>query len=398
MHAISVEERRARLARRHRLAPGSRAGDVVEAARSLVCLHATTPSSVYLSAWARVDGFTVAAMDKALYSDRDLVKHIAMRRTLFAFPTDALGAVQAGASAKVGEAESRRLVREVEQAGLHRDGTAWLAKAGQAVIDALADGRELTSTELREEIPLLSGSITYGAGKSWGGQFPVGPRVLTILSARGQVVRASNDGPWTSSRPRWAAMRSWTGRSVPEVDRSAGVATLVRWWLAAFGPGTLEDIKWWLGGTVAATRRALVDVGAVEVALGEKTGFVLPDDVGPTAPVDPWAALLPELDPATMGWFDRDWYLRGHRHQLFDSNGNGGNTAWWDGRIVGGWHQSPAGEVVVDLLEDVGREARRALEVEAGRLTDWLGGIRVTGRYPSPLSKRVPGGGPVAGT
>lgn len=238
----------------------------------------------------------------------------------------------------------------------------------------------------------------YGAGKSWGGQFPVGPRVLTILSARGQVVRATNDGPWTSSRPRWASMRSWTGRSVPEVDRSAGVATLVRWWLAAFGPGTLEDIKWWLGGTVAATRRALVDVGAVEVVLGEKTGFVLPDDVGPTAPVDPWAALLPELDPATMGWFDRDWYLRGHRHQLFDSNGNGGNTAWWDGRIVGGWHQSPAGEVVVDLLEDVGREARRALEVEAGRLTDWLGGIRVTGRYPSPLSKRVPGGGPVAGT
>jgi hypothetical protein len=282
VHAISVEERRARLARRHRLAPGTRAGDAVEAARSLVCLHATTPSSVYLSAWARVDGFTVAAMDKALYSDRDLVKHLAMRRTLFVFPTDALGAVQAGASARVGEAESRRLVREVERAGLHSDGTAWLARAGQAVLEALADGRELTSTELREEIPLLSGSITYGAGKSWGGQIPVGPRVLTILSARGQVVRASNDGPWTSSRPRWATMRSWTGRSVPEVDRSAGVATLVRRWLAAFGPGTLEDIKWWLGGTVAATRRALVDVGAVEVALGGKTGFVLPDDVGRT--------------------------------------------------------------------------------------------------------------------
>ena len=53
---MSVEDRRARLARRHRLAPEARATDVVEAARSLVCLHATTPSSVYLSAWARVDG------------------------------------------------------------------------------------------------------------------------------------------------------------------------------------------------------------------------------------------------------------------------------------------------------------------------------------------------------
>ena len=40
---IEVAERRARLARRHRLAPGHRAGDVVEAARSMVCLHGPIP-------------------------------------------------------------------------------------------------------------------------------------------------------------------------------------------------------------------------------------------------------------------------------------------------------------------------------------------------------------------
>ena len=44
---------------------------------------------------------------------------------------------------------------------------------------------------------MLAGSITYGEGKSWGGQAPIGPRVLTILSAAGHIVRASNDGGWT---------------------------------------------------------------------------------------------------------------------------------------------------------------------------------------------------------
>ena len=87
---IEVAERRARLARRHRLAPGHRAGDVVEAARSMVCLHATDPATVYLSAWARVDGMTVADLERALYVDRSLVKHLAMRRTLFVFPRETM--------------------------------------------------------------------------------------------------------------------------------------------------------------------------------------------------------------------------------------------------------------------------------------------------------------------
>ena len=61
--------------------------------------------------------------------------------------------------------------------------------------------------------------------------------------------------------------------------------------------------------------------------------------------------------------------------------------AGWDGRIVGGWHQSPSGEVVVDPLEAIGDHARARLEQEAGRLTDWLGDIRVAPRFPSPLSR-----------
>src|SRR5688572_7615642 len=185
---IEVAQRRTRLARRHSLAPGSRAGDVVEAARRLVCLHGTDPATVYLSAWARVEGMQVADMERALYRDRSLVKHLAMRRTLFVFPREVLGEAQAGASDRVAAGERRRLAGDVEKAGLYPDGTRWLSEAEAAVLAALADGREATSSELREIIPLLEGSIAFGEGKTWGGAVPVGPRVLTVLSAQGQIV------------------------------------------------------------------------------------------------------------------------------------------------------------------------------------------------------------------
>jgi Winged helix DNA-binding domain len=384
---IDVEERRARLARRHRLAPGHRAADVLEATRSIVCLHATDPGTVFLSAWARVEGLSVADLEHELYVERSLVKHLAMRRTLFVFPRDTLRLAQAGASNRVADSERRRLIRDVEKAGLRRDGERWLSEASELVLAALAGGREATSSELRDEIPLLEGAISYGEGKSWGGLMPVGPRVLTTLSAAGRIVRASNNGGWTLSRPRWASMADWLGEELDPPPDSEGVAGLVAGWLRAFGPGTAADIKWWLGSTVSAVRRALAELEAVEVELDGQTGYLLPDDLEPTDPVEPWAALLPPLDPATMGWFERDWYLGDYKSQLFDTAGNGGPSVWWNGRMVGGWRQRESGEVELQMLEDVGTDGRRAIESEAARLNEWLDGVRVLPRFPSPLSR-----------
>ena len=389
MRRIDVAERRARLARRHRIAPGERALDVVDAARSVVCLHATDPAAIYLSAWARTEDMTVADLDRALYDDRSLVKHLCMRRTLFVVPRETLGAVQAGAADRVAAAERRRLIRDVERAGLHADGEGWLDEACGQVLAALKGGREARSTELRAEIPLLEGSITYGEGKSWGGKMSIGPRVLTVLSAAGRVVRASNDGAWYTSRPRWASMEDWLGEELAPPPEAEGVAGLVERWLRAFGPGTAADLKWWLGSTVKAVRTALADVGAVEVELDGQTGYLLPDDLDPPEPVEPWAALLPPLDPTAMGWYERAWYLGPHKEQIFDTAGNAGPTVWWDGRIVGGWRQDEGGAVELQILEDIGGDGLRSVEREAERLSRWLDGTRVLPRFPSPLFRRA---------
>ena len=386
MRNFDVAERRARLSQRHHLAPAHRAADVPEAIDGVVCLHATDPATVYLSAWARIDGFSTGDLDKALYVDRSLVKHLCMRRTLFVFRREFLGVIQSAVSNRVAAQERKRLAKAVQDAGLVEDGAAWLAAAEQATLEALEVMGEATSTQLRDAVPLLGGSIVYAPDKPYGGSFPVAPRVLTTLSAGGQVLRASNQGSWNVSRPTWAKISSWLGETPDIPPEHEARAELVRRWLARFGPGTVADLKWWLGSTLTAARRAIADVGAVEVDLGGQPGFVLPDDLEPVGEVEPYAVLLPGLDPTTMGWADRDWYLGPHRPRIFDSNGNGGMTAWWDGRIVGGWTQTENGEVVVQLLEDVGSEGTAALEAEAAPLTAWLSGLRVAPRFPSPLS------------
>lgn len=391
MRSIDVAERRARLARRQRVAPEWRAATVEEAAASIVCLHGTDPASIYLAAWARVDGFEVADLDRALYVERTLIKHLAMRRTLFVFPRDILEAAQAGASMRVATQERKRLAKLVEDMGLQADGTSWLDAASREVLAALDGRQQATSSELRKEIPLLEGSFAYGEGKRWAGTMSVGPRVLTVLSASGRVVRASNIGGWNTSRPKWALMRDWLGYDLEPPSEAEGVAELVTAWLRAFGPGTEADIKWWLGGTLTAVRRALAAIEAVKIDLDGRTGYVLPDDLEPVQSVEPWGALLPMLDPTVMGWSEREWYLGPHRALLFDTAGNAGPTAWWDGHIVGGWHQDANAEVVLDLLEDIGSEGRGVLEAEAARLTAWLDGLRVLPRFPSPLQRSMGG-------
>lgn len=391
MRTVSIDERRARLARRHALLPSSRAATVEEAAARVVCLHATDPATIALSAWARIDGFTVGDLERALYADRTLIKHMAMRRTLFVFPRDLLGAAQGGSSYRVHESERKRLQGDVVKSGVHADGDAWYAAASQAVLEHLAGGEERSATELRTELPLLQSKIWAGSGK-WAQEMGVGPRLLTTLQAAGLVVRGSNQGTWFTSRNRWSSMEAWLGESLDVATPEDGVTELVRRWLAAFGPGTSADLKWWLGGTVNAVKHALATLEAVEVELeGGATGWLLPDDLEPEPPVDPWGALLPSLDPTTMGWQERDWYLGDYKPQVFDSVGNAGPTIWWDGRIVGGWRQDDDGAVELQWLEDVGADATAELARQAAQLTAWLGGVRVMMRFPSPLSRERAG-------
>ncbi|MFD3615733.1 winged helix DNA-binding domain-containing protein [Streptomyces sp. NPDC058676] len=385
---IGVAERRARLALRHRLAGAARAGSPEEVARSLVALHGSDPATVYLAVGARLadPARTVPETGRALYEDRALVRMHGMRHTVFVFPTDLTAVVHASTGLTVAARERAALLKDMAAAGA--PDAAWLKEVEESALAALARRGQATATELAEDEPRLREQFVYAAGKNYEGVHTVSTRLLRVLGVEGKVVRGRPLGSWTSSQFRWAVAPAH-----PELDASRAQAALLGHWLAACGPATEADLKWWTGWKVTDVRRALAAIGARPVSLDEGVGYVVDGDAEPVAePAEPWAALLPAIDPTAMGWQRRDWYLAPElRPALFDYSGNVGPTVWWNGRVVGGWAQRADGEIVWRLLDTdgLGRDAEAAIAVEAERLRGWVGATRVTPRFRTPLEKEL---------
>src|SRR6266498_3110029 len=327
---IGVEERRARLAGRHHLVAGSGARSPVE--------------------------------------DRELVRILGMRRTMFVVPLDLAAIVQAACTRAIAIRDRRRTIQILTQCGIADDPGAWFADLEEATVRVLA---------------------THGEGTAYAASQSVVTRVLMQLAADGRVIRGRPRGSWTSSQYRWAPIEAWLPEGVDDLPTDTARVELVRRWLTAFGPGTPADVKWWTGWTAGEVKRAVEKLGAVEVELDGATGLLLPDDLEPVPAAEPWVALLPALDPTVMGWAGREWYLGEHGRALIDRNGNAGPTIWCDGRIVGGWAHRRNGEVAYRLLEDIGADAAGAVATAAECLRAWIGDVRVTPRFRTPLERQL---------
>lgn len=361
----------------HRLAGAHRASTPEDVASSLVALHSTDPASVHLAVAARSPA-TVADVDRALHDDRTLVRVMGMRRTLWVVPSELVPVVAGACGRSIAAGERARLAAAVEDQGIARRAGPWLAELEEATLAALAARGEALTTELTRDVPALQATLRLGGTSKWAVDVRLGTRVVLLLAMEGRIVRVRPRGGWTSTQHRYAVAPS-AGEPVPTEDAQAELA---RRWLAAFGPlsdDPVADLRWWAGWTAAATKQALAAAGGD----GEPS---------PPGRPSPWAALVPSLDPTTMGWKARSWYLDdavGRR--LFDRSGNAGPAIWWDGEVVGGWTQRPGGEVATGVLVDVGRDAVEAIEQEAARLQAWLdaSGAVVKPRFAGPLAKEL---------
>ena len=388
MHRIDVAERRARLVDRHLLSPERRAGSALDAARSVVALHSTDPVTVFLSIHARSD-VEPSAIEHALYEERALVRMLGMRRTLFVVPRELVPVAHAACTRTIAARERRRLEQMISNSDISSRPAAWVTRTLSTARKALEERGEAFTRDLVTEIPVLAKRLRVASGTKFEATQSVGSRVLPQLAMEGRIVRGRPRGSWVSGQYRWVPIESWLDGPIPAIARQAAQAELLEHWLAAFGPATETDIRWWTGWTAREARAALAAVPHTVVELDDAVGYVLADDLELAERWEPSAALLPTLDPTTMGWKERDWYLGEHASLLFDSNGNAGPTVWWEGRVVGGWSQRRDGEIVFRLLEDVGREAAHAVETEAARVAAWLGDVRFSPGFLPPFQRAL---------
>ncbi len=382
---IDVAERRARLVRRHRLLAEERTDDVPAIADSVVALHSTDPVTVHLSATARMRTPSVEAVERALYVDREVLRHHAMRRTLWVATPDVARCMHAAATRRLIGPEHRRTARMLAENGIE-DPETWLVDARRRVLATLREHGPMTARSLGQQVPELRHEIVLARGKRYEGMASAHTRVLLNLGFEGAILRARPTGTWINGAYTYVSADAWLEGGLGDLGEQEGARDLALRWLHAFGPGTATDLQWWMGWTVATTRRALADCGAVEVRVDGGAAFVAPDDVDPVAPVAPCVAVLPGLDPTTMGWKQRGWYLPDACADVFDRMGNAGPTLWVDGVVVGGWVQSSTGEIRTRLLVDVPADRVAALDERIAAVAAVVGETRFRVRFPSPVS------------
>ena len=389
MRQIDVDERRARLARRHLLLPSTRTDDVAAIADALVALHSSDPATVYLSAAARMATPSIEAIEQALYVDRTLIRHHAMRRTLWVATPPVARRMHAAATGALLEPERRRTAQLLASSGVP-DPPAWLAAAEEEVLADLREHGPSTARDVGRRLPAVRQPLQLAPGKSYAATQGAHTRVLYILGFAGRMLR-TRPGSWINGAYAYAAADTWLPGGFGAADARTSAGELADHWLRRFGPATTVDLQWWMGWSGAITKQALADCGAVPVEVASGPAWLAPDDHDQPTP-ESWVAVLPGLDPTTMGWKQREWYLPPAAAESFDSNGNGGPTLWVDGRIVGAWAQTRDGEIHTHYFERVGATRRGEIDQRIVEVKQLVGAARFTVRFPGAIHNRMLGG------
>lgn len=386
---ITTEQRRRRLGHRHLLASEHATDEIESIVSSLVGLHSSDPATVFLSCLARMRNPSIEPIEKALYEDRRVVRHHAMRRTIWVMTRRTTRLAHAATTAKIAAVERKRTLASMELSSDISDGETWLDTAEAEVIELLA-GASMTTREIGQELPHLAVPLEFGSSKH-SATLNAHTKVLQGAGFNGTLVRGKPAHLWNSAEYPWSTAEQWLGEPIVGLDKRESAAELVDHWLRRFGPATETDMVWWFGDTKTLIRNALADIDAVPVVLenGDEA-WVAADDVADVEQPAPWVRLLPGLDPTSMGWKQRDFYIDPrHVHDMFDQFGNIGPAIWADGQVVGGWVQRDDASIVYELFTKLSSTYAPLLVDAIDQMQTAIGDVIVKPRFPARMQKSL---------
>ena len=280
-----------------------------------------------------------------------------MRRTLWRCgPRPAvISQGPATASPPTSEVDRDRWARPASPTTASRGST----RAWAAVLGHLAEHGPASAKELRAALP-HSRAATTTRPESVGAAGPTGAAGIDGASVRGDIVRGPNDGTWTMSRPRWAPTARLAAAGSQPVEPENGACRTGRRWL--------RNVRTGHGRRHQVVVRQHADVGAGSTARRRRrrgrprrhARLRAARRSRARARVEPLVRAAARPRRGDDGLAGPGLVPRASTAaHVFDRNGNGGPTAWCDGRIVGGWTQDADGRVVLQLVEEARHRDRR---------------------------------------
>ncbi|MGW4487308.1 winged helix DNA-binding domain-containing protein [Amycolatopsis sp. NPDC004368] len=333
----------------------------LDAVAHLCGLQAQEPQEPFTGLWSRVRAFDPAELSTRLVERRVVRTHL-MRRTVHLVTAD-----DALAWRTRHDAMLRRRVLGVYRRDLADVDLTELAEAGHAV---LADGAPRTMPELAQAV-----------ADRWP-EPP--PRALgeMLVAALVPVVQLPPRGVWRQrAGARYLPLSAWLGREIPAQPDDVVGASLVRRYLAAYGPALTADLRAWSG--LAGLPAAVAALRPELVSFRDESGRELLDLPGAPRPTPDTPApvrFLPAFDNALLGYADRTRIVDDAHRALSVA---GTRVALLDGRVSAAW-TFEADTVVVTPLRCLSRTERTAVGTEGEALARFLsdgehGGVRIEG-------------------
>jgi hypothetical protein len=321
-----------------------------QAVRRLVALQAQYSPSPYTALHARLDGFAVGDLERALRRGT-VVKSTLMRGTLHLVHADAFPAYAAA---------------WLRQAARMRDGRVpQLRERAPELVAALA-------AYLRE--PRTTDALRAYTRELTDGAIAESSMLLDYARMSLPLVHELPSGLWRQHGK--FSLAPWNGAPLP--DAATGTVALVRDYLAAYGPATREDLAAFsflrfhqLDPALAALApRRLTDGRGRELFDLPRAPLPRERDV-PTAPV----RFLAKWDAAVISHRDSTRILPAGFADAVKGSRNGDVEATWlvDGQVAGTWrHEERGGVATLTLRSLTGARDAPGLEQEARRLLAFL--------------------------
>ncbi len=297
--------------------------DILAIAKDIGGLHSTSQTSPYLSLYSRTNNFTKNQLDEEAYKKKNLGKVRCVRKTIFILHKDVLPWV-------INATKKQHAKRHID----------YLANLGvkeekyQKIVDDMLNvlkGRNLSVSEIKEE---LNSQENISA-------------MVNLACDKFQIIRNKPIKSWRDRRHTYSSFEEYfPNMNLKQYSEEESRKLLVKYYLESFGPVTENDIVWWTGFNKTETRKALAElegsITEISISNDDKVYIILQSNLEKLQKMsvtdELTLSILPDLDPYTMGYKDRDRYIdENYYDYIYDRSGNATTTILADGKVIGVW-------------------------------------------------------------